>query len=88
MARKNFPNGFASWMETHFHVASAIALELEKDTITSKVIAERYEAQGSGGMYELSEELTDKFEKMNKGKFWDGEYLDEIDEFLEKEIKL
>lgn len=67
MARKRFPNGFSSWQETHFEVVSIIAVRLFKNVIPAS-LAERYEAQGIGGMYELAEELTDKFEKLNKGR--------------------
>ena len=86
MARKNFPSGFTSWIETHHEVVSFMALELQKDVIGLKVLRERYEAQGTGGMYELAEELTDKFEKMNKGRLWNGEFFDEIEDFLIKEL--
>lgn len=87
MARKIFPNGFASWQETHFEVVAVIAVKLSKDVIPSS-LAGLYFAQGIGGMYELAEELTDKFEKLNKGREWDGEFADEIYEFVKKELKL
>lgn len=86
MARKKFPNGLIFWIETHHEVVSFIAIELHKDKTDFKVINERYEAQGTGGMYELAEELTDKFEKMNKGREWNGEFFDEIENFLIKEL--
>jgi len=86
MARKIFPNGFASWQETHFEVVSAIAIELFKDNTPSKLMAERYEAHGIGGMYELAKELTDKFEKKFKGKVWDGEWIDVLDDFIKEEL--
>lgn len=86
MARKNFPNGFTSWMETFFEVTSYIEIERSKDVITSKVISEIQETEGTCGMYSLAEKLTDKFEKENKGRFWDGEYWDEIEKFLVAEL--
>lgn len=86
MARKRFPNGFASWQETHYEVVSFMALELQRDFVRLKVLLKRHEAQGTGGMYELAEELTDKFEKMNKDRFWDGEFFDEIENFLIEEL--
>ena len=45
------------------------------------------EAQGRGGLYELAKELTDKFENKYKGKEWDGEFFDTINEFLEEELR-
>ena len=83
---KIFPNGFESWQETHFEVVNGITKELRKDVFTSKVIEKRHEEQGTGGMYELAEELTDEFELLNKGRMWDGEFFDEIDEFLKKKL--
>lgn len=86
MEHKEFPNGFTSWMETHHEVVSAIAIELNKDETTSQIISEWKEAQGTGGMYELAKELTDKFEKANKGREWDGDFFDEIEAFLKIEL--
>jgi hypothetical protein len=41
---------------------------------------------GTGGLYELAESLTDKFEGMHKGRSWDGEFFDEIVRFLDAEL--
>ena len=82
-----FVNGFENWHETHFEVVSAITQELRKDpNDIAPVVAKRQLEQGTGGMYELAQELTDKFEELNKGRYWDGEYYDEIEEFMEKEL--
>jgi hypothetical protein len=55
-----------------------------KDDYPSQIVADRYEAQGHGGLYELAEELTDKFEAENEGVEWgmDKEYFEEIQNFL------
>lgn len=37
-------------------------------------------------MYELAEELTDKFETLNQNREWDGEFFDEIEAFLIEEF--
>ena len=84
-----FPNGFESWMETHHEVVTAIteamtAEELEPEF--QNVATRRREEQGIGGVYELAEELTDKFEQLNKGREWDGEFFDEVTEFLRTEL--
>jgi len=84
--KNKFVNGFTSWMEAHHEVVSSIAIELNKNTIDSPVIAERCEKQGIGGIYELAEELTDEFEKLNEKREWDGEFFDEIEEFLTKKL--
>lgn len=83
---KTFPNGFTSWQETHFEVVSQISYISILDNPYG-VVAQRLEESGTGGLYELAEELTDKFEKENEGRCWDGEFFDEIEEFLAKEIQ-
>jgi hypothetical protein len=83
---KEFVNGFNSWQETHFEIVSAIAKELLEDSFESKVLEDRHEAQGIGGMWEIAEELTDKFESANIGKLWDGDWFEEIEKFIQKEL--
>jgi hypothetical protein len=79
---KNFPNGFTSWMETHHDLVSWINTELMRD-YPSGLIEEVMSTKGRGGMYELAEELTDRFEKMHEGYEWDGDYFDTIEEFMD-----
>ena len=85
MENKEFPNGFESWLETYFEVVSFITLQYERESVTSKV-AELYERNGSGGMYELAKELTDEFELLNKGRVWDGEFFEELESFLMQKL--
>lgn len=82
---EKFPNGFDSWKETHYEITQAIVLEMIKSQPTG-LANKTHEAQGTGGLYELAEELTDMFENMYKGFEWDGEFFDEIDRFCK--IKL
>ena len=77
---------WTSWIETHYEVVAAITLQLEENPIGSERIQNRYKAQGTGGMYELAEELTDKFETLNQNREWDGEFFDEIEAFLCEEL--
>lgn len=82
--QKEFPNGFESWQETHFEIVTLIAFaNMMNDTHIQKIL----ETQGQGGLYEIAENLTNKFEKINEGRDWDGEYFDEIEEFFNNEIK-
>lgn len=50
-------------------------------------VKRRYDAQGRGGVWELAEKLTDKFEKLNEDREWNGEYFDELEDFLTEELK-
>jgi hypothetical protein len=80
-----FPNGFTSWHETHFEVVSAISREVFSDCPRG-VVSQTIASQGTGGLYELAESLTDKFEGMHKGRSWDGEFFDEMVRFLDAEL--
>jgi hypothetical protein len=86
---KHFPNGFDSWMETHYEVVQAITLKLaDEDMEEDSALYERLEEEGTGGMYTLSEELTDAFEEEYEGAEW-GEkldYFDTIENFLDQKL--
>lgn len=69
------------WLETYFEVVSAIALERAKD-FPAPLIQEINDTQGTGGFYELAQELTDKFELENAEREWDGDFFDAIDRFM------
>jgi hypothetical protein len=84
---KHFPNGFSSWQETHYEVVQAITIEYTQDKRTG-LVAYRHEAQGHGGLYELAEELTDKFEALHEGNEWgDKGYLETLEEWLNEKLK-
>lgn len=83
---KHFPNGFNNWIQTHFEIVTAIAIELRKDYPSGKV-GKIYDAQGTAGMYELAENLTDEFEALYEGKEWYDEYLHTIDAFISNNLK-
>lgn len=83
-----FPNGFTSWYETFYEVVDNISLAFDQITLEwdSKRLQHVQDTQGRMGLVELAKELTDKFELKNKDREWNGEFFEEIDEFLEKEL--
>lgn len=86
---KQFPNGFTSWMETHYEVVSFINSFSENyngTTDEETQIAKRLENFGIGGSYELAEEWTDAFELQYSAIDWGGDldYFDEIDNFCKR----
>lgn len=83
---KHFPNGFTSWQETHYEMVQAITMEHIKDE-PQGVVKERHDAQGHGGLYELAEELTSKFERENEVVYWDGDFFEAIEQFVEQNLK-
>ena len=78
------PNGLTSWIETHHEIVSEISIMLAavENNLPTRVM----ETRGTGGVYELGEELTDKFERINEDREWDGEFFDEITAFCKAEI--
>ena len=82
---KRFTNGFHSWRDTFFEMAQAITIEWTKDN-PQGLVKEYQEAQGHAGLYDLAELLSDKFEKQHKGREWDGEFFEEVEVFVQKEL--
>ncbi len=79
----NFVNGFDSWHETHFEIVSVI--KFNEDIVGTKV-NEIAATEGSGGLYELAKKLTSEFEELYKGVNWEGDFFDELDEFLTERL--
>lgn len=86
---KRFPNSFANWQETHFEVIDNLMLMVNKDENHKQPeqLSMILTMQGRHGLWELAKSLTDQFELKNKGRKWDGEFYDEIEEFVKEAIK-
>jgi hypothetical protein len=82
---KQFPNGFQSWAETHHEIVSIVTLEIQAP-ISMPISLQEIEMQGTGGIWELCIRLTDEFEEMNRGREWDGEFFEEIESFVSKNL--
>lgn len=81
-----FPSGFDSYHETHFEIVSAIQHALSMDGPEDSFIRDVSETQGTGGLYELAQEMTNTFEQKHAGANWgeDVVYVDEIEKFIEE----
>ena len=75
-----FPNGFDSWHETHYEIVSTIEYILNDGS--PHKIYDLHSKGGSGYMYEHAQELTNEFELLHKDREWDGDFLDELHNFL------
>lgn len=74
-----------SFLETHYEVVAKLVLLEERGD--ARVVLCR-ENLGIGGMYELAEDLSKKFEELHKDEDWiSKDFFDEIDAFLDEEIK-
>lgn len=83
-----FPNGLLNWIEAHHEIVKEVQRMLNQDEDTwSKRLRDTQLEGGTGGIWVLCEELTDKFEQEHKGVEWDGEWFNAIDEFLTNEFK-
>lgn len=88
MSDKYFPNGFTSWQETHYEVVSFLTLSLDReDDPFYEVLGRIIEEKGTLHFYELAEEFTDRFEADNVDRNWDGEFFEELESFMIKELK-
>lgn len=76
-------NGNASYLGTYFEISSYINSNREKGLINKT-----QEDSGTCGLWELAEEWTDEFEKLTKGRVWDGEFFDELEEFCKLKNKI
>jgi len=84
---KKLPNeiDIVDYQETHYEVVQAMTVELVKEK-PCKVLDDIQSAQGHGGLYEFADEITKEFNHKNKDREWDGEFIDEIDEFLKNKL--
>jgi hypothetical protein len=85
MTEKHFPNGFPCWQETHFEVVSYMTGDINNNP--GGVVETLRSSDGTGALWQLAEDLTDEFEKLNKNREWDGEFFDEIEKFMEEKLK-
>lgn len=84
MKKEKFPNGITSYLETYFEVVSEMT---RQENISDSRVSKVAYTGGTGALYELAEELTDKFEQDNIDREWDGEFFDDIEEFLQIELQ-
>lgn len=79
-----FPNGFQSFLETFYEVVSHIEQDLnEPASINLFTVAVKIRlAGGRAALYELAKEWATEFELQNKGRQWDGDFFEAIENFL------
>ena len=69
----NFPNGFINWVETYSEIIRYL---------TSN---NKYNKVHFG--YHKFKDWAFEFEQLHKGRFWDGDWLDEVHVFTEKKLE-
>ena len=79
-----YANGKRIWTETFWFITKMLQSDPE---VSSKYFGSKYyEQTGSIREVDFIEGVTDEFEKMNKGRQWDGEWSDEAEAFLKKKV--
>ena len=65
------------YLETYYEIVAAFHFNS-----TSKFLDEVQQEQGRGGMWEYAQTLTNEFQELHKDREWDGDFYDELDNFL------
>lgn len=73
-----FPNGFTSWQETHYEVCSHVGYK----TVEYRQMFDN----NSADLRDACKEWTDEFELLHQGREWDGEWMDEVSDFVESKL--
>lgn len=71
-----FPNGFKVWYETYYQISNCFIAEKLTDIVPDTM----YHAH-------LIRDWTNEFENKNVGREWDGEFIDEVIEFVKLKKK-
>lgn len=59
-----------------------------KDTDSCPEILKKYqESEGRMGVHSLAQDLASEFQSINKDRKWDGEFLEEIEDFIECKMR-
>lgn len=82
---KQFPNGFVNWAETHHEVVSIVTAIMLKGSLPI-VLEEAQLMDGHFGITQFCIDVADEFEELNRGREWDGEFYEEIEQFTNKKI--
>lgn len=80
-----FPNGFTVYIETFHEVVKFITEHNTGETVEERgtTVYNIQSNEGMWGLTELAKQWTNEFETKNKGREWDGEFIDEIQAFCE-----
>lgn len=78
--QSEYPSGKRIWLETFYEIVAWITHQRTVDNFRGDISDVQYK-EGSTGFYDLAIEWTNKFEVLNKGREWDGEFFDEVKQF-------
>ncbi len=88
MATPDFPNGFESWQKTHFEVVEVLVYLRNLDEAeTPHGFTEMLDRSATDDLYRLALELTNTFEKQSRSAQQEGTLFDQIEVFVQEELK-
>lgn len=80
-------NGLKCWSQTHFEVVSILTLlEQKPENEQPFELLSVRKNEGTTGVWELAEAITNEFEDQNEGREWDGEFYEEIEAFVRQKL--
>lgn len=78
-----------SWLETFFEISSSLDFLLSSPIDDRNTAIDRAnDSGGRGEILDLMIEWTNEFEEINKDREWDGEFYEEVDEFMNNKNKI
>lgn len=78
----DFPNGFVSWTETYAEIVSVMTSDFVEEETNF-----RDQVNGMFGIYEKARDWAFEFEQLNRGRGWDGEWIDEVFQFAHDKVR-
>jgi hypothetical protein len=78
------PDDFTEYLETHFELSGYLWATIDQP---KKISHDTHEEKGRGGLYELAQQLADRFTKETAGTNWDGDvfdYFDTLEKFIQR----
>lgn len=82
-----FPNGFASFIETYHELTVWLTICLDSEDYPN--LTKFYQINGLGGFWGLTQNLAFKFETLYEGEEWgtDKDYFETLDSFFKEELE-
>lgn len=76
-----------NWQETFYEIVDRITvLRMRDDSGQPKLIQQVQSQEGSCGFYDLAINWTNEFEAKNALTEWDGEFYDEVTDFINAKL--
>jgi hypothetical protein len=78
------PDDFTEYLETHFELSGYLWATIDQP---GKISHDTHEEKGRGGLYELAQQLADRFTKKTAGTNWEGDvfdYFDTLEKFIQR----